>query len=665
MKIKNDEEVIQLIQKKIWYNTKTFFLKVNLNHKNLLLFFSSNMFLLSYFLYYLSLEKCLDGFDICGTKNKWLIIKSIEAISSSLILSFLIEGMIFKIISKFHLIHIIFIYIYFYKYSHGIDFYDHGFFNLIGCFTIIILILLILTPFNILLHLLIIKKNKVYSLIYLSFLFILFPLLTKFSKSYMNCDDWARGLNNTIIDNNITEYSCSIIFPKFCPYKIGKYAFDFSKIKGLRCDGVNTRSKLLQISNPQYINESTKRIGIPLTNKDSNLFSYQSSIFDYFKNHLVDMDNSNLVKEIYNNNYPEIIVDYSQNQYGELKIHLNYNETLSEERKLFEKNTNPYSKNILILYVDSVSRSYSVRQLKRTLLFFEKFISYKGYSNSKYPLENYHSFQFFKYHSFQSYTRYNYPKIFYGDTNSKNMLRIVKYLKENGYITGFINDMCLREPTIIERNMTLAEISDHEMLICDPNMNHVNSNLKRCLYNKLSTSHAYEYGNQFWRKYNKNRKFLSIMTNDGHEGTLEILKYIDDIIFNFLNNLFNDNLFKETTIFLLSDHGTSIPSPYYINKFFLLEKHLPMLYIICNDRKNVSYDEQYNYINKNQQILITGYDIYNTIGNIIYGNKYYLIQNKTEYKDTPKSKFGQSLFNEINPKRSPKNYTNMNLDICK
>jgi hypothetical protein len=39
MKIKNDEEVKQLIQKKIWYNAKTFFLKVNFNHKNLLLFF--------------------------------------------------------------------------------------------------------------------------------------------------------------------------------------------------------------------------------------------------------------------------------------------------------------------------------------------------------------------------------------------------------------------------------------------------------------------------------------------------------------------------------------------------------------------------------------------------------------------------------------------------
>ena len=95
---------------------------------------------------------------------------------------------------------------------------------------------------------------------------------------------------------------------------------------------------------------------------------------------------------------------------------------------------------------------------------------------------------------------------------------------------------------------------------------------------------------------------------------------------------------------MLSDHGTSIPSPYYINKFFMMEKHLPMLYMICSDRKNISYKEQYEYINKNQQIIITGYDIYNTLGYLIYGDKYSLIQNKTEDKDTAKSQFGRSLF---------------------
>ena len=143
------------------------------------------------------------------------------------------------------------------------------------------------------------------------------------------------------------------------------------------------------------------------------------------------------------------------------------------------------------------------------------------------------------------------------------------------------------------------------------------------------------------------------------------MKYIDNILYNFLNSLYNDNLFKGTSIFLLSDHGTAAPSPYYINDFFQIERHLPMLYIISNDRKNVSYEQQYKYIQKNQQIIITGYDIYNTFGSLIFGDKYNLIPNKTQNKDTPKSKFGISLFNEINPKeRSPKIYKNMNKNIC-
>ena len=668
IKNKNDEEKESLIQKKIWSTYRFFFSKISIFNKSSFQFYTCSMFLISYFLFFLSLEKCMDGFDECGEKSTWIKIKSIEAIFSALIISISIEGIIFKLISKIHLCHIIFIYIYFFNYSHGIDFQDHGFYNFLGSLIIIILVLLVLTPLNILLYLIIVKKNKINALIFVSFLLIFFSLSIKISKTYMNCDDWARGLNNTIIENDINKYSCIINFPQFCPYKIGKYLFDFSKIKGMKCDKMKkeTKKELLTIAKFNYINNNTKHIGIPLTNKESQLLLWKNSISYYFRNHLIDMDNSNLVKKIFNkNNYPEMIIDYTQDISGELKINLNYNEAISKERKLLEKNSSPFSDNIMMLYIDSVSRAYSVRKLKKTLAFFEKYITYKGYSNPNYPTENYHSFQFFKYHSFNYYTRYNYPKIFYGNTNDKSMLRITKYLKENGYVTCFINDMCLREPTRIKHNMSFKEISDHEMLICDPNMNSVNSNLIRCLYNKISTAHLYEYGEQFWRKYKYNRKFLAILSNDGHEGTLEVLKYIDDIIFNFLDKLFNDNLFKDSTIFLLSDHGTSIPSPYYINKFFMMEMHLPMLYMICNDRKNISYQEQYKYINNNQQIIITGYDIYNTLGHLIYGDKYYLIQNKTEKKETAKSPFGESLFNKIDSKRSPKNYTNMNMNICK
>ena len=101
----------------------------------------------------------------------------------------------------------------------------------------------------------------------------------------------------------------------------------------------------------------------------------------------------------------------------------------------------------------------------------------------------------------------------------------------------------------------------------------------------MNTYHLYEYTNQFWRKYKNNRKFSLISVNDGHEGTLEVVKYTDEIIYNFLNSLFNDNLLKGTSIFLVSDHGSGIPSVYYLYDFFKIEIRLPMLFIIINDKK--------------------------------------------------------------------------------
>ena len=162
-----------------------------------------------------------------------------------------------------------------------------------------------------------------------------------------------------------------------------------------------------------------------------------------------------------------------------------------------------------------------------------------------------------------------------------------------------------------------------------------------------------------------NRKFSATVINDAHEGTLELIKYSDDVIYNFLNSLYNDNLLKDTTILLMSDHGCFMPSIYYLNKFFKLEYRLPMLFMVINDRKNVDYNQQYFNIQKNQQTFITGYDIYNTIANIIYGDSYINIANKEDAHDTPKSPNGQSLFEKINQKeRNPNNYTNMTTNVC-
>ena len=60
--------------------------------------------------------------------------------------------------------------------------------------------------------------------------------------------------------------------------------------------------------------------------------------------------------------------------------------------------------------------------------------------------------------------------------------------------------------------------------------------------------------------------------------------------------------------------------------------------------------------------------MHNTINNLMYGDKYVYIQNKTKNKDTPKSGNGISLFDKIDPQtRFPKyfqKYGNIELDKC-
>ena len=62
---------------------KALFKKIN---KNIIIAF---LFIFSYFFYFLSLEKCLDGEDECGIRINWIIIKLIELLISCLIISFL------------------------------------------------------------------------------------------------------------------------------------------------------------------------------------------------------------------------------------------------------------------------------------------------------------------------------------------------------------------------------------------------------------------------------------------------------------------------------------------------------------------------------------------------------------------------------------------------
>lgn len=110
------------------------------------------IFILIYFLYLFSLEGCFDGEDICSTKIIWIRKKIVEEIISCIIMEIMVELMIFKIISRFHLLHIIIFFLLCLNYSHGVTFDNHGYFNFIYYFIILSLLTIIICLFFLMIY---------------------------------------------------------------------------------------------------------------------------------------------------------------------------------------------------------------------------------------------------------------------------------------------------------------------------------------------------------------------------------------------------------------------------------------------------------------------------------------------------------------------------------
>ena len=224
------------------YNYKTLF---QLLFKNAIYI----LFFISYLLYYNSLEKCFKGVDECPREINWIKTKIKELIFSCLIMLVLIELIIYKKISRFHLIHIALSFILFYSYSHDLNFQDHGYFNFVGFFILFANFFIAFLPINILIYLIQKKKKKIILFLYIAILIFSLILISFLYKRYTtDCNEWPKGLNNTFIENNSKKYGCQIIFPKSCPYNVFNNFLDITKLMGKNCKKfyVDAKHKILK-----------------------------------------------------------------------------------------------------------------------------------------------------------------------------------------------------------------------------------------------------------------------------------------------------------------------------------------------------------------------------------------------------------------------------------
>ena len=609
--------------------------------------------LLSFLFYYLSLEGCFDTQTNCIPLLSTMFLGRILifGILFSLMMSIELYLIINKIIYIFHILYIIIFFIIIYRYDHGSKLDYHGLYNFVISILLIIIFSIIIGIINLIIYIKR-KKNKTYQAILLIIFILIIIRIMIFSYSIRNnCKNWDQGLNSTVLDNSI-EYDCEIIYPKKCLiYTLNDY-FDISFYLHKTCkQDANQEQEhkkfisYLKLDKDFLSKSDLTHLGYPLTVNNA-LFQKKDfyNVYDFIYKNTIPMDiyNTSDNKAIYP--HPEVEIFYDRKtKIRSAKINIRKNETLSKIRNEIANNLSDDNKslfnNVLLLYIDCTSRQHFLRKMKKTSKFIEKFMKYNNNLG-------FNSYQFMKYQAFAHWTTPNIIPMFYSSRNRRGSKHnIVSFFKEQGYVTGSSGNLCTKEPCelcekdYVDNNLDYDDY-DHENIgmFCDPNYSSEDSPypifsgpygiLRKCLYGKDTFKYLLEYGKQFWETYLDNKKFLRLMFQDGHEFTGQVVKYIDEYLYDFMEDLYQKNELNDTAIFFLSDHGNSYFNYVYYFIFksddSLIERAYAALFIILpnNKKNNNNISEEYhNNIYENQQILISPYDIHNTLIHIALGNK--------------------------------------------
>ena len=627
---------------------------------------------ISVLLYIKSLEGCSDTQAAClvNLSPEFINLLLISIFGSALIFTIII---FMSIIRNFRLyISIINTICFFclFKYDQGGDLAHHGSYNS-GLFLLSFFIFLPIISFFYYTITVLLIKRKSYYIVSSAFIIVLLFTIILNSKLKNACDKWDEGLNNEKIINEGIYSSCVITKPKYCWQYIFDGLLDVSWILSENCEKFRAGEKQELF---KYLNltqadiDKIDSIGYP--NTSNWPFKYNSYFENLQKNVLNEMvfyDKNGIELKFNNKNQvnnttqfkrlkPEVYLKFDNNNYGTINITIERNNTLIKEKEekytatkhLFE--INKKRSNVLIIYIDSISRAHYYRKMKKTIEFINNYYNKnKQFDNTK----SHNSFQFMKYHQFHTITQYGTVPMFYGQSlKDNNGTHILNNLNELGYITGFSNNQCTKEmfdleKGAIENNLNFGKY-DHELesLFCDPNFTNLEnpytpylgpySVKKRCLYGKNTYEYVFEFGVKFWESYSDQAKYLLLAFQDAHEGTGEVTRYLDDYLNDFLLKMNNLNYLENTNIIFLSDHGNKMIGFYQLFNCddFIKEGTLGTLFLVIPKESDYLNQETFDNLLMNQNAMITPYDIYMTINNIIgYSdliNYYNKIENNKE-----------------------------------
>ena len=601
---------------------------------------------ISFYLYKKSLKGCELEESVCleAANIKKFYKYGYKLFLCSCIVGFILLLMLYNLISIFLQIPFLFIYIYYFYTYQGVDLRNHGVYNSILLTIVSFLIFLFYLYFYKLFKSL--CKLKIKRFIFLLTSFVLPLFLIYYFYVQNECKNFYRGLNGLEISQKKEENKCYFPKPKLCTIKIFDNIFDLSRMTYIIRKGI---PPLPYISNYFYDSDNyclnggnSKSVFYGFANRKKRLDKFgldlaypDTSIFDFRKHARVGKFHYKVFNRIYDynkraNKYknslnrkkranPEVVVHFKNDTNdGELTMDLRRDEKLVYKRRREAAKFKVRYDNILFIFIDAVSKNHFRRKFPLTSELLSNYLITDINEESNND-KNINAYQFLKYNNFRPSTQVNVLPMFYGESmKSEKGSSLIKYFKEKGFITGGSENICHKELFLLEEDRNkdvIFESFDHEnfAMFCDPNYNPPNnrvslfkglfSMMRRCLYNKDTFEWVFEFGYKFLEQYKNERKFLRLGFIDGHEGTMEAIKYLDKHLFKFLNFYIKNYFTNSTAIFIVSDHGENMISVHHIlnSDEFLYERTLGTLFLLLP--KNYEQPKQNMIFEKNLEII--------------------------------------------------------------
>ena len=327
------------------------------------------------------------------------------------------------------------------------------------------------------------------------------------------------------------------------------------------------------------------------------------------------------------NNDEEIFIDFRKSEQGELVIKLKDLKPRDPKVKNRVKKLDDKHKNVLMIFIDTLSRNEFHRKYPKTRKIMKKYLHL-----NKSP--KIRAYEFFRLHSIRSYT---FPNIFgssygvlYQDWNQPKLKRIESYAKDAGYITGMGVDMCSYSESEVRGSATAPDKynddldPDHLFLQigCDYNLFNPNDQWamglergpytagRNCFLGRDIVEINTDYAFQFFETYKEDRKFYNMRIVSAHEYTGENNWYIDEALGAFLGKLDKAGHLEETITMIYSDHGQHIDTFLWHTRSGYAEMVNPVMTMMVP----ASLGEQIlGNLEANQQRLITHYEIFRTV----------------------------------------------------